>query len=106
MDLEHAYHDINKPLMKYKRKVWYDDNKNINELVQLAKILGFESLEICGEKDDINDIAIVKTNNSGDGLILENCHLKVNIFDYYKQMVVKDSKGNKTTFKRGEENVV
>lgn len=106
MDLQHAYHDINKPLLHYKREVWYDDNKGIDRLNELAKILGFKKLTVCGEKDDENDIAIIKTNNAGDGLILENCHLAVEIFDHYESMLVKDKEGNKTVLKRGEKNVI
>ena len=106
MDLEHAYHDIEKPLLHHKREVWYNDSKGINRLQELATVLGFKSLAICGEKDDESDSAIIKTNNAGDGLILENCHLKIEMFDYYESMTVKDNQGKKTSFNRGEENVI
>lgn len=106
MDLQHAYHDINKPLLHYKREVWYNDSKGINRLDELAHILGLKSLKVCGEKDDENDIAIIKTNNAGDGLVLENCHLEVEILDHYESMIVKDKEGNKTSLKRGEKNVI
>ena len=106
MDTRHIYDDINKPLLHYKRKVWYDDSKGINELEQLTTILGFKKLTICGEKDDEEDIAIIKTNNAGDGLILENCHLKIEILDQYDSILIKDKEGKKTSFKRGEENVI
>lgn len=106
MDLTHAYHDINKPLLHYKRKVWYDDSKGINKLDELAEILGLKSLTICGEKDDESDIAIIRTNNAGNGLILENCHLELEIKEVYESMLFKDNEGHKTSFRRGEKNVI
>lgn len=106
MDMTHAYNNKKQPLSSYKRVVWYDDSKNINRLEELAGVLNLKSVKICGEKDDDSDIAIVRTNNKGTGLILENCHLKVIISDTYESMIIKDSSGQKTKLIRGEENVI
>ena len=103
---QYIYHDINKPLNKYKRVVWYDDSKEINRLDELASILGLKEIKVCGEKDDESDIAIIKTNNAGDSLIIENCHIEIVLLDYHDFYQVKDSSGNKTRFKRGDKNVI
>ena len=79
MDDEKVYTDISKPLLHHKREVWYDDSQHINKLPTLAQILGFKKINICGNKDNESDVAIVKTNNAGNGLIVENCHLEVQI---------------------------
>lgn len=106
MDLKNVYEDHEKPLKNYKRVVWYNDSTNINRLDELASILGLKQLVICGEKDDENDIAIVKTNNAGNGLILENCHLQIIIKDIHHTVIVKDNDGNKTYYTRGDDNVI
>lgn len=99
-----VYNDIVKPLKKYKNHVWYDDSKGIDEMATLAAILDLKSITICGEKDAEEDVAKVYTNKNGDGLVIENCHLKIDIKDWYDAMSVKDKDGNKTIFKRGDEN--
>ena len=101
-----VYNDIVKPLKNYKNHIWYDDSKGINEMVNLAEILVLKSITICGEKDATEDIAKVYTNKNGDGLVIENCHLKIDIKDLYNAMSVKDKDGNKTIFRRGDENVI
>lgn len=99
-----VYNDIVKPLKKYKNHVWYDDSKGIDEMVTLAAILDLKNITICGEKDAEEDVAKVYTNKNGDGLIIENCHLKIDIKDCYLGMSVKDKDGNKTVFMRGDDN--
>lgn len=99
-----VYNDIVKPLKNYKNHVWYDDSKGIDEMANLAAILDLKSIAICGEKDAEEDIAKVYTNKNGDGLVIENCHLKIDIQDWYNAMSVKDKDGNKTIFRRGDKN--
>lgn len=106
MDMTHAYNNKKQPLSSYKRVVWYDDSKNINRLKELANILNLKSIRICGEKDDDSDIAIVRTNNKGTGLILENCHLAVEILDFFESIIIKDCSEQKTKIIRGEEYVI
>lgn len=103
---DYAYNNITKPLLHHKKEVWYDDSKNINKLDELANLLGFKALIICGEKDDESDIAKIKTDNRGTKLILENCHLRIVIKDDLEGMMIKDNQGQKTIFKRGEDNVI
>lgn len=104
--MDYIYHDNEAPLRQYKNKVWYDDSKGIDELELLAFVLGFKSLTIFGDKDDESDIAVIKTNNRGTGLTLENCHLKIEIKDYFEKVAVRDGNGNKTYFNRGDKNVI
>lgn len=103
---QYCYDNIEKPFKNHKREVWYDDSKEVNRLDELAQLLGLRKIMLYGEKDDEADIAIIKTNNAGDGLILENCHIKLVLNDNVDKYCVKDSEGNKTFFDRGDTNVI
>lgn len=104
--MDYIYNDIEKPLKKYKNYIWYDEFAGINRLHRLAKVLGLKELILCGEKDDEDDIAAIRTNPEGDGLILDNCHLKLVLLDNVSCFSVKNKEGEKTYFNGGEENVI
>lgn len=98
MDKNNFYTNFTKPLKNNKNTIWYDSEKGINKLKELAGLIGLQDFIVIKDNDDN---AVVKSVD-GKELEIVNCQLQLIFLPHTQQYITKDWNGKKTFYNTDE----